>query len=64
MFERDYIDIESFVNDYDERNYDPDEENLYKISEDGEWENEDRDPDYDRPDYDRSEDEDEYYDYE
>ena len=64
MFERDYIDIENFVDEYDQRNYDPDEENLYRISEDGEWESGDRDPHYVQSDCDRSEDEDKYYDYE
>ena len=38
MFERDYIDVDRFVAHYDETNYDPDEENLYYITEDGEWE--------------------------
>lgn len=39
MFERDYIDVDRFVCDYDEMNYDPNEnqEIEYEITEDGDY---------------------------
>ena len=42
MFERDYIDVDRFVCDYDAMNYDPNEnQEIEYINEDGEWETED-----------------------
>lgn len=55
MFETDYIDVDRFVCDYDEMNYDPNEnQEIEYINEDGEWEtNDDRyDDDDDRDDRD------------
>jgi hypothetical protein len=39
MFETDYIDVDRFVCDYDEMNYDPNEnqEIEYEITEDGDY---------------------------
>ena len=59
MFERDYIDIENFVSEYDEMNYDPSEnqEIEYEITEDGDyWVDDGYDDDdrYNQEDYETS----------
>ena len=59
MFERDYIDVDNFVSEYDEMNYDPSEsqEIEYEITEDGDyWVDDDYDDDdrYNQEDYETS----------
>jgi hypothetical protein len=59
MFETDYIDVDRFVCDYDEMNYDPSEnqEIEYEISEDGDYWVDDGygdDDRYDQEDYETS----------